>query len=139
MIALQLLPWIAHKNGITEQLALNLWRRAAGEAENISGCCNSSDYYRLAVNRFIELVGEKGENCAQRDPLAFLAIIPDASCLQGEQNRYWDSNQLATKNACGLWLSNLKFIFFGLSYQHQTSGRGSVTGAITRPHAVAVA
>ena len=54
MKAPKILPWIASKPGISEELALNLWRRAAGEAQVIPGCCNSSDYYRLAVERFID-------------------------------------------------------------------------------------
>ncbi|MEO8011484.1 MAG: hypothetical protein ABI650_07565, partial [Dokdonella sp.] len=68
MKAPKILPWIAHKEGITDQLALNLWRRAAGESEEISGCCNSSDYYRMAVGRFIELADDEGAKCAKRDP-----------------------------------------------------------------------
>jgi len=62
MKAPKILPWIAHKAGITDQLALNLWRRAAGEAEEMSGCCNSSDYYFLAIKRFIELATKRASS-----------------------------------------------------------------------------
>jgi len=62
MKAPKILPWIAHKTGISEELALKLWRRAAGEAEEMTGCCDSSDYYRLAVERFIDLAQAEG-NC----------------------------------------------------------------------------
>lgn len=33
MNAPMILPWIARKAGITDELALKLWRRAASEAE----------------------------------------------------------------------------------------------------------
>ncbi len=111
MKAPKLLPWIAHKNGITDQLALNLWRRAAGESEELIGCCNSSDYYRLAVSRFIELADEEGVKCAKHDSLAFPPIIPSISWMMREQNRLWQVNVLATQKACRFWLSNLKYLF----------------------------
>jgi hypothetical protein len=63
MKAPKILPWIARKTGISEELALKLWRRAAGESEVVSGCCNSSDYYRRAVERFIDLAELEG-NCS---------------------------------------------------------------------------
>jgi hypothetical protein len=113
MKAPKILPWIAHKDGITDQLALNLWRRAAGESEEISGCCNSSDYYRLAVSRFIDLADDEGAKSAKRDPLALVSIIPSVSWMMREQNRLWQVNLLATQKACRFWLSNLKYLFSG--------------------------
>jgi hypothetical protein len=113
MKAPKILPWIAHRAGIDEQLALNLWRRAAGEAEEMCGCCNSSDYYRLALNRFIELADEEGEKCAKRDPLALITIIPSIGWMLREQNRFWQVNVLATQKACRFWISNLKYLFSG--------------------------
>lgn len=111
MKAPKILPWIAHKEGITDQLALNLWRRAAGESEEMIGSCNSSDYYRLAVNQFIELAEEESKKCVARDPLTFLPIIPSISWMMREQNRLWQVNVLATQKACRFWLSNLKYLF----------------------------
>ena len=113
MKAPKLLPWIAHKDGISDQLALNLWRRAAGESEEISGCCNSSDYYHLAVSRFIDLADDEGAKCAKRDPLALLSIIPSVSWMMREQNRLWQVNLLATQKACRFWLSNMKYLVSG--------------------------
>jgi hypothetical protein len=104
----KLLPWIAHKNGITDQLALNLWRRACGESEEMCGCCNSSDYYGLVVSRFIELADWEGEKCAQRDPRDCPGI-PDVGGLVRDQNRFWQLNQLAIQKASGFWRSTLKY------------------------------
>ena len=33
----KILPWIARKAGISDELALKLWRRAISEAEYITG------------------------------------------------------------------------------------------------------
>ncbi len=109
----KIIPWIAHKHGITDQLGLNFWRQAAGEAEGMSGCCNSSDYYRLALNRFIELATEESEKCAKRDAHDCLPIVPNLNWLLREQNRYWQVNLLATQKACGFWLTHLNYLFSG--------------------------
>lgn len=118
MKAPKLLPWIANKNGITEQHALSLWRRAAGEAEVRTGCCNSSDYYRQAMSQFIELAQEEGVKCAARHTVEYLAIIPDFSGMVHEQNRFWRASQLATQKAYGFWLNNLKYLFFDRRLVH---------------------
>jgi hypothetical protein len=51
----KLLPWLAKKAGITEQRATLLWHDAAdwAEARSKNG---SSAYYKMAVDRFMELV-----------------------------------------------------------------------------------
>lgn len=59
MRAPKILPWIARRAGIDDRLALKLWRRAAGEAELIIGSRDSSDFSRLAVERFINLAEEE--------------------------------------------------------------------------------
>lgn len=56
MKAPKILPWIARKAGLSDELALKLWRRAAGEAEMATGNIDTADYYRLAVERFINFV-----------------------------------------------------------------------------------
>ena len=63
MNAPKILPWIAKRAGIDEALALRLWRRAAGEAELIIGNHDSSDFYRLSVERFISLAEEESGRC----------------------------------------------------------------------------
>ena len=37
MSAPKILPWIARKAGISDELALKLWRRAVSEAEHLTG------------------------------------------------------------------------------------------------------
>jgi len=59
MKAPKILPWIARRAGIGDELALKLWRRAAGEAALIAGDRSSSGFCRLAIERFISLVEEE--------------------------------------------------------------------------------
>jgi len=101
MKAPKILPWIARQTGISDELALNLWRRAAGEAEEMTGCCNSSDYYRLAVEHFIDLAQEEGEKCARNDSCAL--SLSRFNWMQRYQQRMWQSNLLAAQNAYRLW------------------------------------
>lgn len=77
----------------------------------MSGCCNGSDFYRLAVKRLIELADEEGAKRAKRDPLDCLPIIPNVSWLVREQRRYWRISLLATQKASSFWLTNLKYLF----------------------------
>ena len=44
MQAPKILPRIAHKAGISEELALKLWRRAASEAECLCGKADGAEY-----------------------------------------------------------------------------------------------
>jgi hypothetical protein len=57
----KLLPWIARKAGITDELALKLWRRAAGETEERVGNAKSSEYFGLAVEHFLNLVEDEAK------------------------------------------------------------------------------
>jgi hypothetical protein len=52
----KLLPWIARKAGITDELALKLWRRAASDAENELGSAAGSVFWAHAVELFRGLV-----------------------------------------------------------------------------------
>ena len=55
----KLLPWIARRAGISDELALKLWRRAAGEAEERIGNAVSSEYFAAAVDGFLRLVEDE--------------------------------------------------------------------------------
>lgn len=55
----KLLPWIARKAGIKDELALKLWRRAAGEAEERIGNASSPEYFSTAVERWLTLVEDE--------------------------------------------------------------------------------
>ena len=81
----------------------------------MSGSCESSDYYGLAVSRFIELADDEGAKYAKRDLLAGLPtmMMPSVSWMLREQSRLWQANLLATQKACRFWLSSLKYPFSG--------------------------
>jgi len=44
MNAPKILPWIARKAGISDELALKLWRRAGSAAEYLTGKTEGSPY-----------------------------------------------------------------------------------------------
>jgi hypothetical protein len=103
MKAPKILPWVAHKTGISEDLALKLWRRAAGEAEEMTGRCDSSDYYRLAVERFIDLSEAEGNSILVRE-------TPSVNCvfwLWRHQSRMSSMHLLAAQNVTRLFQSGI--------------------------------
>ena len=102
MRAPKLLPWVARKAGISDELALKLWRRAAGEAEVMSGCCDSADYFRLAMERFIDLVETEADTCVDPETLAQHRI----SWIWRHQKRLSQLNLLAAQNTYRLWQAN---------------------------------
>ncbi|MBN9421095.1 MAG: hypothetical protein BGO63_10710 [Candidatus Accumulibacter sp. 66-26] len=102
MKAPKILPWIARKAGISDELALKLWRRAAGEAEELTGCCTSSDYYRLAMERFIDLADAESEACEAPQTLC----NPHVSWLWRHQTRMSQLSLLAAQNTYRFWQSN---------------------------------
>lgn len=55
----KLLSWIAAQNRISDELALKLWRRAAGEAEAAAESCDSTHYYQDAIARFVFLAEQE--------------------------------------------------------------------------------
>lgn len=59
----KILPWIAKRAGVSEAVALKLWRRAAGDAALIIGNSDSPDFYRFSVERFITLVEAEAGRC----------------------------------------------------------------------------
>lgn len=64
MRAPKILPWIARKAGISDALALKLWRRAGGETEELCGCCDSAEYHAAVIRRFLDLVEDESEAIA---------------------------------------------------------------------------
>lgn len=104
MKAPKILPWIASKTGISEELALKLWRRSAGEAEEMTGCCDSSDYFRLAVERFIDLAEAEGNGALVRN-------TPSVTCvfwLWRHQSRISSLQLVAVQNVARLWQEGVK-------------------------------
>jgi hypothetical protein len=99
MNAPKILPWIARKAGISEELALKLWRRAITEAEQLTGKSTGSEYWGLAVKRFLDLVeGEAGEL-----PQNTLTPAPRLSWLWHHQTRVSLLSLIAAQNAYRFW------------------------------------
>lgn len=99
MKAPKILPWIARKNGISDELALKLWRRAAGEAEHLCGRCEGAEYWGLAVERFISLAEDEADNAAPRG----LTPAPHIAWMWRHQNRMSMLSLLAAQNTYRFW------------------------------------
>ncbi|MCK6405319.1 MAG: hypothetical protein L6Q60_04790 [Rhodocyclaceae bacterium] len=99
MRAPKILPWIAKRAGIGEALALKLWRRAVGEAELIVGNRDSSDFYRLSVERFINLAEEEVGRC----PITGAANV---TWLWRHQARMATLGLIAAESTYRLWNNN---------------------------------
>jgi hypothetical protein len=99
MRAPKILPWIARRAGISDALALKLWRRAAGEAEQVAGCCDSSAYYGLAIDHFLDLVEEESGVVVERDHLT----APSVTWMWRHQGRMSQLGLIAAQNAYSLW------------------------------------
>ncbi len=75
MKAPKILPWIARKAGISDELALKLWRRATSEAEYLTGKAEGSEYWGLAIERLLDIV----EDGIGRTPQYGLTPAPKVS------------------------------------------------------------
>lgn len=99
MKAPKILPWIAHKAGISDELALKLWRRAAGEAEHLCGRREGSEYWGLAVERFLSLV--EGEACVASPEK--LMPAPQLTWMWRHQSRMSLLSLMAAQNTYRFW------------------------------------
>lgn len=99
MKAPKILPWITRKAGISDELALKLWRRAVSEAEYQTGKAEGSDYWSLAVERFLSIV----ENEIGRTPQYQLTPAPRLSWMWSHQTRMSMLSLTATENAYRFW------------------------------------
>ena len=98
MKAPKILPWIARKAGISDELALKLWRRAVSEAEYLTGKAEGYDYWSLAVERFLDIVEDEVGSPPQYGP----APVPRLSWMWRHQSRMSLMSLIATQNACRL-------------------------------------
>ena len=108
MRAPMILPWVAKKSGISEELALKLWRRAAGEAEVLTGSCRSPTYCELAVERFITLV-EQESGCSVSNE----ALPASMAWTWQRQRRISQMSLIAAENACRQWQNAWQGIYRG--------------------------
>ena len=56
MTALKMLPWLAHKAGISEERAEELWVEAVRHATDQTGTVGSSEHSKAAIDRLQELI-----------------------------------------------------------------------------------
>lgn len=100
MKAPKILPWIAKRAGISEQLALKLWRRASGESALIVGNVSSPDFHRCTVDRFLSLVDEETASAPQQSDHSTPVHL---SWLCRHQNRVSLLSLIAAQNTYRLW------------------------------------
>ena len=99
MNAPKILPWIASKAGISEELALKLWRRAVSEAEYLSGKTEGSEYCGLVIERFLANVEQE----TGITPQYTLTPAPSMTWLLHHQNRMSKLGLTAAQNAYRFW------------------------------------
>jgi hypothetical protein len=99
MNAPKILPWIARKAGISDELALKLWRRAVSEAEYLTGKAEGSNYWGLAVERFLAIVEDEVGNA----PAYSLTPAPQLSWMWRHQTRMSLLSLMAAQNAYKCW------------------------------------
>lgn len=99
MNAPKILPWIARKAGISDELALKLWRRALSEAEFLTGQAEGSAYWGLAVERFLIIV----EDEVGASPSYGLTPAPRISWMWQHQTRLSLLSLMAAQNTYRFW------------------------------------
>ncbi len=99
MKAPKILPWIARKAGISDELALKLWRRAISEAEYLTGKAEGSEYWGLAVERLLDIV----EDEVGRTPQYGLTPAPKVSWMWRHQSRMSLLSLMAAQNTYRFW------------------------------------
>ncbi len=99
MNAPKMLPWIARKAGISDELALKLWRRAVSEAEYLSGKSTGSEFYGLTVERLLALV----EDEVGHSPSYQLIPGPQLTWVWRHQTRMSLLSLMAAQNTYRYW------------------------------------
>lgn len=102
MKAPKILPWVAAKAGISDALALKLWRRAASEAGVLTGKSEGSEYWGLAVERFLDLVESESTRSAA-DESEVLLPTARLDWVWRHQSRMTFLALLLAQNVCRLW------------------------------------
>ncbi|HEY5762869.1 MAG TPA: hypothetical protein VIS73_06650 [Rhodocyclaceae bacterium] len=60
----KLLPWLARRAGVSNELAHRLWRRAIQEAAAIAGSDHSAEYHAVAIDRLLNLLEVESNGAA---------------------------------------------------------------------------
>src|SRR5574343_4048 len=104
MKAPKFLPWIARKAGISDALALKLWRRALSESEYLTGSTSSPEYWGMAVERFLGLAEDEAETPQECQ----LVLAPRLTWFVQHQNRVSMLSLLAAQNTYRLWQNTME-------------------------------
>ena len=99
MQAPKILPWIAKKAGISDELALKLWRRALSEAEYLTGQSDGAEYWGLTIERFLSIV----EDEVGGKPIYSLQPAPRLSWMFHHQTRMSLLSLMAAQNTYRFW------------------------------------
>ena len=99
MKAPKILPWIAKKAGISDELALKLWRRALSEAEYLTGKSEGSEYWGLTIERFLSIVEDEVGQSTQYG----LTPAPQISWMWRHQSRMSLLSLMAAQNTYRFW------------------------------------
>src|SRR5512143_482970 len=59
MTALKMLPWLAHKAGISDERAEELWAEAVRHATDQTGATGGSEHSQAAIDRLHELIEDE--------------------------------------------------------------------------------
>ena len=107
MNAPKILPWIARKAGISDELALKLWRRAVSEAEYLTGQTEGSAYWGLAIDRFLNIVEDEVGSVQSYN----LSPAPQLSWMWRHQSRMSLLSLAATQNAYRYWQNTWETVY----------------------------
>ena len=103
----KILPWIARKAGISDELALKLWRRALSEAEFLTGKAEGSEYWGLCIERFLSIVEDEVGDTPEYN----LAPAPRLSWMWAHQTRMSLLSLLAAQNAYRFWQNTWETLY----------------------------
>jgi len=92
MKAPKILPWTALRAGISDDLSLDLWRRAGTETEMPTADYDSSDYSGRAIARPLDLAESEGKQSVVHATVVGERVFPS---LWHHQNRISQNHPLA--------------------------------------------
>lgn len=97
----KILPWFANKNGISEELAAKLWRRASGEIVELLGSTETPEVHKRTIERFLDLVESESAIDAQA-----IVTPADFTWMLRHQSRVTFLSLLAVENTSRAWRNN---------------------------------
>ncbi len=94
-----MLPWLARKAGIPEDDAERLWAEAVVHATTQKGLGGTSEYWKAAVNRLVELIELESQSLRkttiEHDSVGYPVRRPSAVMVGRNQSLYRNSETTA--------------------------------------------